>query len=121
MNMEKIRLSTVCKDRGIRFVTYSSMPEAVAAFGIDPRKTPGITFVTRDGTPVILFESSMTPLEIQFTIAHELGHILLGHLNYRKSVKDLYPDFAESEANYFAVAILVHNLVCQYGQEEAPS
>lgn len=117
MTAGKIDLNKVCKDRGIRHVAYSSCQDAVRKLGLDARKEPGVAFVVEDGTPVILFNDTMTPLEIQFTVAHELGHILLGHLNYRKSVRDRYPDFAESEANYFAVAVIAHNLICQYGQE----
>jgi len=117
MDAGKISLNKVCKDRGIRHVAYSSCPDAVRKLGLDTSKEPGGAFVMEDGTPVILYDNSMTPLEIQFTVAHELGHILLGHLNYRKSVRDRYPDFAEAEANYFAVAVIVHNLICEYGKE----
>ncbi len=80
-------------------------------------RTPGITFKATDGTYVILFRDGCRTEETRFTIAHELGHILLGHLDYRQSVYDQYPDFAESEANYFAVALFTHDLIRKYGKE----
>lgn len=118
MNEKIINLGQVCKNYGIRFCSYEDAASAVDALGIDTDKKPGVAFRQKNGTNVILFDNTGTALQTQFTVAHELGHILLGHLDYRKSVHDPYPAFAETEANYFAVAILVHNLINKYGVEE---
>lgn len=34
----------------------------------------------RGGVPVIMYDSGNAPQRIRFTIAHELGHLALGHL-----------------------------------------
>lgn len=121
MHLKKVDINKICRDYGIRTGSYSANPKLAKMIGLDSMETAGISFRAPDGTPVILFDDSRPPLEARFTAAHELGHILLGHLDYRKSLKEAYPAFAESEANYFAVSILVHDLIRQYGYEEVPS
>ena len=116
--LKKIDINKICRDHGIRTCSYSANPEIVKRIGLDSREGGGISFKTTDGTPVILVDDSLPPLEARFIAAHELGHILLGHLDYRVAQKEAYPDFAESEANYFAVSILVYDIIRQYGQEE---
>lgn len=116
MNAIKIDLNKICKDYGIRACSYESNKNIIKMIGLDPLAQPGIAFKTTDGTPVILFRDGRPDLETRFTVAHELGHILLGHLDYRESFYGKYPDFAESEANYFAVSILTHDIICKYGQ-----
>lgn len=117
VRLEKVDINRICRDYGIRTCSYSDNPKLVKKIGLDSMETTGISFGASDGTPVILFDDRRPPLETRFTAAHELGHILLGHLDYRKSLKEAYPAFAESEANYFAVSILVYDLIRQYGNE----
>lgn len=81
MNTGKINFNKVCKDYGIRACSYSDNPKLVKKIGLDSMETAGISFRASDGTPVILFDDSRSPIEIRFTAAHELGHILLGHLS----------------------------------------
>lgn len=121
MHLKKVDINRICGDYGIRTCSYSANPKLVKKIGLDSMGTTGISFRASDGTPVILFDDSRPLLETRFTAAHELGHILLGHLDYRKSLKDAYPAFAESEANYFAVSMLVYDLIRQYGDKEVPS
>ena len=118
MNTGRIDFNKVCKDYGIRICSYEDAPQAVKKLGLNRASTTGIAFRTLDGTPAILFKEGRPSAETRFTIAHELGHILLGHLDYRRSFDEQYPGFAESEANYFAVALLTHDLISQYGQAD---
>lgn len=117
--MKEIDLNKICKDYGICACSYSDNPEIVKKNRLKELGTSGISFKMTDGTPAILFDSSLSPMEVRFTVAHELGHILLGHLDYRGSMKEAYPAFAESEANYFAVSMLVYDIIRQYGDKEA--
>lgn len=43
------------------------------------QKTEGLTFFVGE-TPVILYDDTPSPQRIRFTIAHELGHLVLGHV-----------------------------------------
>lgn len=62
-----------------------------------------------DGRPIILVNKNYTDRRKRFTIAHELGHILLGHVgmyglvNREPSAND---DPIEKEANVFASRLL---------------
>ncbi|MEM9744213.1 MAG: ImmA/IrrE family metallo-endopeptidase [Pseudomonadota bacterium] len=88
---------------------------------IDVRETDslgdasGEVVARRDG-PVIRVNSQESNLRQRFTVAHEIGHVVLGHLNRgetrRKrdtsaefSLKNFDPD--EAEANQFAAELLM--------------
>lgn len=65
----------------------------------------------RGKTPVILYDSCNVPGRIRFTIAHELGHLALGHLLPGEyTVQNREPSSAdnplEEAANRFAVDLL---------------
>lgn len=64
----------------------------------------GITLLTKEGISIILFNSRQpNKRRIAFTLAHELGHIYLGHKNDT-------PLF-EAEANYFARELLAPSVL----------
>ncbi len=67
------------------------------------------------GRYIIFYNQDMPPVRIIFSIAHEIGHIVLGHdieliTEYRKKkdlrFKQLYGQ-SEVEANYFAACLLM--------------
>lgn len=55
----------------------------------------------------IYYNDNMLPSRIKFSIAHELGHIILGHGEYQNAV-------TESEANYFASHFLAPKMAIHY-------
>jgi Zn-dependent peptidase ImmA (M78 family) len=71
--------------------------------------------VRRPGDIVIGVESSQSPERQRFTIAHELGHLVLhdvgevhvDKVNYRSSLSSTAEDVEEVEANAFAAALLM--------------
>lgn len=63
----------------------------------DTNKLDGFT-ITSKAAPIIFFNKNMPWCRIRFTLAHELGHIVLGHLP-RQGV--------EEEANKFAAELLM--------------
>lgn len=70
-----IDLNVVCRKLGVRVLRYESvrnLPEVA-------HQTDGLTYFSGD-QPVILYDQSKLPERIRFTVAHELGHIVLGHI-----------------------------------------
>lgn len=65
----------------------------------------GFSYMRLDGVYLIVINDAQ-PIERQrFTMAHELGHFVLGHF----SKKDLDEDTKEAEANFFAARLLAPN------------
>ncbi len=70
----------------------------------------GISFVTESGEWVIVYDDSDSIGRRRFTVAHELGHILLGHplredTPYTRTFSKIRPRI-ESEADMFAARVL---------------
>jgi len=65
-------------------------------------KFDGVSFITDQGQPVIVIKREMTNDRKRFTIAHELGHLIM-HIN------TIIPEFRdkENEANEFASEFLM--------------
>lgn len=65
--------------------------------------------VSRDGDQVtILYNKSHHPHRQRFSVAHELGHLYMGHVHGGGSVIDLdSTNFHEIEANQFAAHLLM--------------
>lgn len=117
VNQFPVNLRKILHHYRIMLITYNehcaynecSLEECIAFFGKD-----GAT-IENDGKYVIVYNEKATPQNrIRFTIAHELGHIFLGHhrelgqpiLKRMWVDKSLY-DVLEDEANCFA-----RNLLC---------
>jgi predicted transcriptional regulator len=63
-----------------------------------------------DGTFTVYVPSRTSPRRDRFTIAHEIGHFLLHHLNGDKRVRRFTragSNGAETQANYFAAALIM--------------
>ncbi len=73
-----IDLNVVCTALGAKTVSYQThwKDRELPAFA---KQTDGMTFYAGDN-PIILFDRSKTPGRIRFTVAHELGHLILGHV-----------------------------------------
>lgn len=77
-----------------------------------------------DGRPVILVSDQVTPARQRFTVAHELGHILLGHVGKYRLVNrepDPKDNPIEQAANVFASRLLAPACVlwgCGVGEPE---
>lgn len=117
--MPNISLTKLCKEHGIKVLTYdaATLPqEALAIFNIKP-ESRGVA-IMMDGQPTILVDRGLPLDELRYTVAHELGHILLGHLSFRDA-HGTEPPQAEMEANAFAAALIAQDLIYSYGQKEA--
>jgi len=82
--------------------------------GISPHKPSEVIFA--DGRIILLFDEQIERKQLRFHIAHEIGHIVLGHYCFDS------PAIYEKEATMFARRILmpmtlIHNLqLCTAGQ-----
>lgn len=101
-----VDLNDICRQLGIgvyRYADTQGMSDAA-------KEANGLLYFEGD-MPVILYDQDMSPMRIRFTVAHEIGHLLLGHVapgqrttvNREPSPKD---DPIETAANQFAARLL---------------
>ncbi len=87
----------ICRELGIK-VKYFNLSE----------ETDGVSLFI-EGVPYILIDRKVSPERQRFTIAHELGHILLGHVGkYNLVNREITPSDnpIEQAANVFASRLL---------------
>lgn len=113
LNQLPINLAVVANFYNISIIKYSQSNDTFTGDGFS-------TIV--DGRLIVYYNDTDYPISRQrFTLAHELGHCLLGHLKFgktynRNSEKDFDGmDIFEMQANVFArdllmPAIVLHNL-----------
>ena len=107
-----VDLMPICKKLGVRISSYRKSAGFIQKQELQDmvQKTEGLTFFVGE-TPVILYDDTPLPQRIRFTIAHELGHLVLRHVrpgqgttvNREPSSTD---DPRETEANVFAARLL---------------
>lgn len=83
-------LLALCWGMGIPVVHLRIYP-------LDAKRMTAMSVRVGDRYAILLAKDASYPAPIAFHIAHELGHICLGHLNGDTSIIDLH-DFAEGEA-----------------------
>lgn len=86
-----VKLIPLCKGMHIRVIKYSDAPQ------IENKNRDGCQAVV-DGNMYILYDDKISSERKRFTIAHELGHIIMKHTGL--------PD-DEHEANIFASRLLM--------------
>src|SRR5690606_5820245 len=70
-------------------------------------KFDGVSFVTKEGYPVIIVNKNYSNDRKRFTIAHELGHLLM-HDDKNFPISEFRTDkIKENEANVFASEFLM--------------
>lgn len=109
--MKKVSFKQVCNDYGIRLCSFQSAEKYMKMVGLDPSKSSG--YAVYQNRPIILFDDERPIEEVRFTVAHELGHILLGHLSYRQENGEI-PEWAEREADTFAAVFIANEILCRY-------
>ena len=99
-----VRVSGICRFMGYAVTSYARGREAIERFGLSEaaENNDGFTYKS-----VIFYNDVCTVERQRFTVAHELGHILLhngnGLYNREPQVKD---NPIEQEANVFASRLL---------------
>ena len=76
-----VDLNAVLRHLEVRVYSYGRSRELLESTGLSEvaKQVSGLTFYAGD-RPVILYNDAETPQRIRFTIGHELGHIVLGHV-----------------------------------------
>lgn len=77
-----VRISDGIREMGTELAPYSKSKEFLAELGLSRlmQETDGLS-IQKGGKYYIFYRGDMTPGRIRFTVAHELGHIILGHLD----------------------------------------
>lgn len=100
-----VDLNRICRQLGVGVYRYADvcLPPDIVLEG------DGFLYFEGD-KPIILFDQEKPPVRIRFTIAHELGHLILGHVTPER---DVDPDWeqrqietVEADANQFAARLL---------------
>lgn len=109
-----VSLNTICKHVGVRVISYVRGRSLIRELGKTQEAKRSDGFIVRldDGPAIIFYNSRCSIGRQRFTIAHELGHLLLGHqgdlLNREPSPMD---NPIEREANAFAARLLAPSCV----------
>lgn len=76
-----VSLNAICKHLGVRVFSYEDASQMIEKRGLSEviTQTDGLSFYNK-GIPIILFDQSLSLSRNRFTIGHELGHIILGHV-----------------------------------------
>ncbi len=107
-----VDLNAVLRHLDVRVYAYSRGRELLGDAGLTEaaKQVSGLTFFA--GTqPVILYNDAEMPQRIRFTVAHELGHLVLGHIQpgeHTRQNREPQPGDSpmEQAANRFAADLL---------------
>lgn len=96
-------VSCIRKEK-ITLLTYGEGVTLLAVLGMRPEGEAMNVYIRN--VPHIFYDPIFAgPQHLRFTLAHELGHIILGHA-------PPYSEFTEREANIFARNILMPAIIC---------
>lgn len=120
INNLPIKISDICRQLGVPVRSYGDAAAIIKKYQLEPNvQFDGFTAMV-DGQPFIFFDETKPPARLRFTLAHELGHILLGHLPEGKAGivvsgpnREPAPDDnpIEQAANVFASRLLAPSCV----------
>ena len=84
MNSLPLQVSDIASKLNIGLYKYSQNKELLIKSGLSYlMQAKGFAYMSPVGKLMIFFDDSQSRQEIRYTIAHELGHILLGHVDSR--------------------------------------
>ena len=125
-----VPVTKICRAIGAEYHSYASAAEIVRGLGLGDlmRQTDGFC-IYLDGIPRIFYDETMPVPRRRFTLAHEIGHIALGHVTegqYTPVNREPSPgdSAVETQANQFAARLLapacvLHELGCLEAQQIA--
>ena len=107
-----MKVSRICRGYGVTLRSYQVGAPLIRELGLEAQCDISDGFTVRSGARCYVFYNmEQPPGRVRFTIAHELGHVLLGHLGdgehtvyNRESSSEDAPE--EHTANVFASRLL---------------
>ena len=107
-----VKVSRICRRYGVTLRSYQVGAPLIRELGLEAQCDISDGFTVRSGDRCYVFYNmEQPPGRVRFTIAHELGHVLLGHLGdgehtvyNRESSSENAPE--EHTANVFASRLL---------------
>ena len=114
-----VKISCLCEHEGALLINYERGAEILRSLSLldHSQKTDGFT-LSLDGRYIIFYRSTCPAPRIRFTLAHELGHIRLGHIPHSKNSVTIGSGKAEMDdspmeraANLFASRLLAPSCV----------
>lgn len=103
-----VSATEVCRTYGFKLCSYEEGWELIQYFGLEAQccRSDGFTKL-QNGRYYIFYRGDMNRGRVRFTIMHEVGHILLGHLkpdSFTQVNREPQPDDdpREQQANVFA-------------------
>lgn len=107
-----VKVSRICRGYGVTLRSYQVGAPLIRELGLEAQCDISDGFTVRSGNRCYVFYNmEQPPGRVRFTIAHELGHVLLGHLGdgeltvyNRESSSEDAPE--EHTANVFASRLL---------------
>lgn len=106
-----VKISQICHNDGIKLRSYSQGADLIALYNLYSSVTENDGFaVILNDTPYILYNEMQTIQRIRFTVAHEYGHYVNGHISRSPTARNKEPkesdDYIETQANIVASRIL---------------
>ena len=106
-------LSKVCKSCRLHLMPYSLASDIICMLGWEKHmQYDGFTGVA-DGDTYILYQDALPMGRKMLTIAHEIGHNALGHMDYGVNQRNFNCSPLEQEADMFALCLLAPPCVLQ--------
>ena len=107
-----VKVSRICRGYGVTLRSYQVGAPLIRELGLEAQCDISDGFTVRSGDRCYVFyDMEQPPGRVRFTITHELGHVLLGHLGdgehtvyNRESSSENAPE--EHTANVFASRLL---------------
>lgn len=107
-----VDVGVICDSRGYKLYSYADGMRIIKAFGREEqcKRSDGFT-ILYEGTYYIFYSDNCMTERQRFTVAHEIGHIVLGHLSeggYTTRNREPKPGDhpIETQANQFAARLL---------------
>ena len=106
-----VKVSRICRGYGVTLRSYQVGAPLIRELGLEAQCDISDGFTVRSGDRCYVFYNmEQPPGRVRFTIAHELGHVLLGHLGDGEHTvynQDASEDASEEHtANVFASRLL---------------
>ena len=123
-----MKVSSIAAKMNIGLYKYSQNSTLLRKAGLEHlMRAKGFAYMAPSGKLMIFYDDSQSRQEIRYTIAHELGHILLGHVDSNHPQGRLLQPSdpkLEKDADSFAVRILapaciLHSLQISSAEEIA--